>query len=226
MSLLAVTENWSDGNTLTAAMLAAAMTSIETWANGNIDSTNIATGGVAEANIASSAVTETKIGSGAVTTAKLGDLAVTTGKIAANAVTRAKLESVGQQLSSTSGSDSISGTGAFEDITNLSVSLTTTGRPVFLALIADGTTNPASIQLRNAGGPVSAYVSFFRGATEIGRIFIRIHEAAAQGIYYPVTPVHIDAPAAGTYTYKARAQNDGDPDNLVINNYKLVGYEL
>lgn len=71
MSTLAVTENWADGNTLTAAQLSAAMTSIETWANGNISSDNITSSGVEESNIATGAVTETKLGALSVTLAKL-----------------------------------------------------------------------------------------------------------------------------------------------------------
>lgn len=83
MSNLSVTENWADGSTLTAAMLATAMTSIETWGNGNIDSSNIAASGVTEACIAASAVSETKLASSAVTTTKLADANITLAKFAA-----------------------------------------------------------------------------------------------------------------------------------------------
>lgn len=83
MSNLSVTENWADGSILTSAILAAAMTSIETWANGNVDSSNIAASGVTESCLAAASVTETKIGSSAVTTTKIADSNITLAKFAA-----------------------------------------------------------------------------------------------------------------------------------------------
>ena len=71
MSTLTVTKNYDDGAALTEAHLDAMKSSLETWANGNIDSTNITTGGIEAANLASNSVETAKIGALQVTLAKL-----------------------------------------------------------------------------------------------------------------------------------------------------------
>ena len=114
MPTLTVTKTYSDGNVLNEVDLDNMKNSLETFFNvTKIDSDNIQDLGIE--------------------TDKLAASAVTTGKIAANAVTRAKMEAVGQQISSSSGVFATSST-SFVDVTNLSVSITVTGRPVRVEL--------------------------------------------------------------------------------------------
>src|SRR4051812_651302 len=71
MSTLTITRTYADTVDLTEAQLDAANDSIETWANGNIGSTNLAVGGVSADNLAAGSVTTTKLGTASVTLAKL-----------------------------------------------------------------------------------------------------------------------------------------------------------
>jgi hypothetical protein len=178
MPTLTVTKNWDDNTTLTEAQLDDIKNSIETWANTTkLDSTNIQSGGISADNIASSAVT--------------------TAKINANAVTRAKLEAVGQQVSSSSGTDSITAS-SYTDVTNLSVSITTTGRPVVAQLIGSGSAT-AFVGLVGTEGAVQ----LLRGATTVDEQSIAVNSS---GRYPPGSFQFFDTPGAGTYTYKIQGK--------------------
>jgi hypothetical protein len=227
MATLSVTKDYNDTDILTEAQLDSAFDSIETFVNTTkLDDDNLQDGAVTTDKLASTAVTAAKLATGAVetakiadlavTTAKINDLGVTTGKIAANAVTRAKLENVGQQISSSSGSQAVSST-TFAAITNASDALTTTGRPVVLALVSDGSGSAAG-----ATSSVGMLIRFKRDSTEIARI-----QLALNGTNLTTSPVqfHLDTPAAGSYTYTAEvalvAAGSGS-----IGYVKLVAFEL
>ncbi len=167
----------------------------------------------------------------AVTTAKLAANAVTTAKITDGNVTRAKLVSVGQQLS---GSVTQTQTAfAATDVTGLTVSITTTGRPVIVALIGTSTgggcdisnnrTNPTAIDI-----PV---VKFVRDATTIANFrlgtLIDPFPATLFNVSYPVGGfLMIDAPAAGTYTYKVQTEACDASSYVVFIGVQLMAYEL
>jgi hypothetical protein len=207
-----IPKSYSNGNAYTEAMVDECMEYVEGQMNTTkLDSDNIQTGGIATANIADSAVTAAKLASDAVTTVKILDANVTTAKLAANAVTRAKIESVGQQVSSSSGSFSTS-SAAYADVTNLSVSITTSGRPVFLLIVSDGTSSVSQI----AGSSIG--LRFMRGATDIGSW--EYGTSAAFGNFSA-----LDIPAAGTYTYKVQVKNGGG-GSTVAQYLKLVAFEL
>jgi hypothetical protein len=261
MSTLAITRNYSDGDDLTEAQLDAANDSIETWGNGNIGSTNIATGGVEATNLAALSVTAAKIASDAVTTAKILDGNVTgaklapgvvddstlaissnqliiknsgvsTAKIADGAVTQAKRASLGQQLSSSS--STFSSTSASEtSVTNLSVSITTTGRPVFVGLIPDGSTSNSMLQVSATaagGGGVIGSFYVYRDSTLVGVTSARAFQGTnPMTVDVPVGSLwSIDAPSSGTYTYAVKAKlstTSGNP-SLSVQYAKLIAYEL
>jgi hypothetical protein len=228
MPALTTTRNYSDGTTLTEAQLDALADSIETWANSTkLDSTNLQAGGVVEATLASGSVTEAKLGTGAVTTTKITDSAVTTAKLGANAVTRAKLEAVGQQVSSSCGNAYSNSTTTYSDITNLSVSITTTGRPVHVMAIDEGTGTPgyfaASVGVATA---IGFAVKCLRGATLVGESPFTLNSST--GFLVGPSAVHFfDVPAAGTYTYKLQMKEYfGGGAQASAQRIKLVAYEL
>lgn len=142
---------------------------------------------------------------------------VTTAQIAALNVTRAKLEVVGQQVSSSCGSYSSAST-TYATVTNLNVTITTTGRPVML-MIQNlsgsegyyGSVNAATYNLR-----------IVRGATVVG--FTRLQIAA--GIYLPMSFSVMDVVAAGTYTYEVSVKSSSGAAAIEIVNCVLVAYEL
>ena len=187
--------------------------------------------------LASNAVTTAKILDSNVTTAKIADLNVTTAKIAANAVTRAKLEAVGQQVSSANAGLSVSGT-TFTDLTNLTVTITTTGRPVMLMLINEVSStfgNGASINVSNSvanATTAQADVAILEGSTIISQFTLRqTIPANSSGLGlsfdWPASGInHIRVVAAGTYTYKIQAATPAGTTGITFQNLKLVAFEL
>lgn len=165
-----------------------------------------------------------------VTTAKIADDAVTTAKILDGAITAAKLAALNYQLSSSSGSYSLTGTTSITDVTNLSVSITTTGRPVFVGLISDGTGVQSTIVYSDTQVQLSPELYFYRGATNISTQSFA-QRVGGSSVYsftgVPVSAVsHIDIPSAGTHTYKFSVRSTASTAIMEVLNAKLIAYEL
>ena len=185
---------------------------------------------IVTADIADSQVTAGKLATDAVETAKIKDLNVTTGKLANNAVTQAKRAALGQQVSSSSGTFS-SSSATQVDVTNLSVTITTTGRPVFIGLISDGTANPSSLVARNSTSGDLADASYYlwRGGSQISQYRLYSASVTSSSLVELSIPScslwHIDVPAAGTYTYKLRT-SAGTNTTSYVSYTEIIAYEL
>ncbi len=255
MPTLSITKNYSDGATLTEAHLDTALEGIETFVNTTkLDSDNIQDGALDADTLASNAVTTAKINASAVTTAKIADAAVTGAKLAAAivddstiqiasnvikikdaGVTQAKMAvratgtsvaAGGVAFSTSSGSFSTASTTAV-DVTNLSVTIVTTGRPVFLGLTND-TSSLSRIVVEDGNSGVTADLMIVRDSTTIFKTRLNSNPTAASANLLELPPgivFTIDAPSSGTYTYKIQALT-GSGDQLDISNVKLVAYEL
>lgn len=246
MPTVDIPKPYNDGDDLTEEQLDECFEYIETLLNTTkLDSDNVQSGGIEESNLAAGSVTESKIGAAAVTAAKIGtnavttekisdanvtaaklasdsvttakivDANVTTAKMADASVTRAKMEAVGAQTSSSSSTYSTSST-SFTDVTNLSVTITTTGRPVQLMLISDATgTFGASVGATTNSG----VGKFLRGSTDVSIFPISSGVAVPPGGF-----THWDEPAAGTYTYKMQVAA-GSGGSISVSRCKLVAVE-
>lgn len=158
-------------------------------------------------------------------TVQVKNSGITTAKIADGAVTPAKLAALGQQISSSSGSFSTTST-SYVDVTNLSVSITTTGRPVFIGIIAD--TTAAYLGSSNtSGGTNGSSFKIVRGSTDIMISSLRSDNSSATSISRvpPSSVWHIDTPSSGTYTYKVQCISNSGVSTSAIN-CKLIAYEL
>lgn len=162
----------------------------------------------------------TQIADGSVGTPELALNAVTTQIIRDGAVTRAKLEAVGQQLSSASGSFSTSST-SYVDVTNQTVTITTTGRPVRLALIPS---SGGSASFLSCTAVSTCAVQFIRDGTDpLGDITFAVTDSSSA---FPSTGFGgYDFPAAGSHTYKLQAKVQ-NPGSVAVSNVKLLAYEL
>lgn len=131
----------------------------------------------------------------------------------ANGITRGNLAAVGQQVSSSSLSFQTT-SGTFVNVTNLSVSITTTGRPVMLIIQPDGTNNPLEIGDLTGG---SFLIAFLRNASSV---------AIFQAANLPsCSYVFLDTPSANTYTYSVQARISVSGTCSVFNAV-LMAYEL
>lgn len=151
---------------------------------------------------------------------------ITTAKIADANVTRPKLVAVGQQISSSSGVATVTGT-SIVDVTNLSVTITTTGRPVVIFIQPENASgNPAGIYANYVGGPGESCTMYLQKgfATEVARWqFVQSGTSDFQQINMPY---FLDTPAAGTVAYKISAANSSLTASMNFNYVVLVAYEL
>lgn len=153
---------------------------------------------------------------------------ISTAAIAALAVTRAKMEAVGQQLSS-SASSNVTST-SYADVTNLTITITSTGRPIFLALVSDGAAGQITI---DSGTTISvtASLKFVRDSTDVG-FGVMAYSGGTSGansfsVRFPASSFyHIDVVAAGTYVYKLQAKVSSGSTSINFSNVKLIAYEL
>lgn len=204
MPLLTIDKQYDDGVVLTEAQLDAMVDSIETFVNiTKLDSDNLQNQAVIESKIASNAVTTAALAPGAVTGAKVSD----------GSITRAKLVPLDEETSS---DFTGSLTDSMADLSGLSCTITTTGRPVLVAMVASG----ASHSFWSVGGTGLAVLQIIRdGATVVSKI-----EQAAPSSF-PAYMLLFDPVVAGTYTYKIQGQKDASATST-LNNVKLVVVEM
>lgn len=130
------------------------------------------------------------------------------------------------QISSSSGSYSTS-SASYTDVTNLSVSITTNGRPVIAVLTADSSGGFININ-EAAGTDIDGDLKILRDASDIFNINISSSATGATAIsnsWAPGSFLAFDTPAAGTYTYKVQVRlNTGD--NFNLNDIRLTVYEI
>lgn len=240
---IAITRSIVDGTVFTAAQNNTQCTDIETFINttkltgdniqaGAITVTELGTGAVTSAKILAGAVGTAALASSAVTTAIIADSNVTTAKIADGNVTQAKRVALGQQVSSSCGNFSTTSTSAV-NVTNLSVTITTTGRPVYLGLISDGSGNgnPAYVNVTNTGSSnCSTTVGFHNGSAFVGSIGLIANSGTLGSTSIASTPAtsfhHIDTPSASTITYTVKMLTSSGSTTATMNFAKLIAYEL
>ncbi len=142
----------------------------------------------------------------------------------------------GVAISNSSGTFN-SSSSTYVDVTNLSVTITTTGRPIFIGLISDGTgTNHyatlQAIGTVDADNGAGAYFNICRDGTEIATTLVattcKVASNGVRAIYVPAGALtHIDTSAAGTYTFKVQTKRSTTGAGSALCYYaKLVAYEL
>jgi hypothetical protein len=169
------------------------------------------------------------ITSESVTTTQIDDGTIATVDIANNAITPAKMSTSNHSISTDCVSFATTST-SYVDITNLSVSITTSGRPVEAFLIPkDASYGNVSI-LGNGGVTLaSGAVKLLRGAVNVGELTLSTGGSGLTDPYvvFPASTVRFfDAPVAGTYTYKLQGSVVNASYSLGCGQSRLVVREL
>jgi hypothetical protein len=149
-------------------------------------------------------------------------------------ITRSKLEAVGQQITSNCSVSSV--TTSFVDIPNMTVSITTTGRPVMIQLIDGGTAGSglpiaftSSITTVQGAGTYDTQFKLVRNTTDIFKTMVGTTHSPIS-VFRAKTPIssirHLDTPPAGTYTYKMQILRSIAGTWNQFTNAKMVVYEL
>lgn len=161
-----------------------------------------------------------EIGNGQVTAPKMAVDSVDTINIKNSSVIRAKLGPVGQQISGVCVSYSNSTT-SLVDVPNLTVTITTSGKPIFIGLMGSTTGNSFISTVR------SALVYLFEGVNPIAATQIGNNSSLGETNYWPVTSLTgLYAYAAGTYTFKVSAKTVAGSSNITMSQLKLFAYEI
>ena len=137
---------------------------------------------------------------------------------------RTNLPAVGQQLSASCGDFSNGGSG-FVDVPNLTVTLTTSGRPIVVALQPSGVAPAAGLQSSHVKSTSYARFRFLRDGASISDCNGPGASGSSEAVIATPSSFHaLDVPGAGTYTYKFQV----DPGTVAIRVYeaKLIAYEL
>lgn len=139
---------------------------------------------------------------------------------------KANLPAVGMQLSASSGNFSTSST-PYVDVTNLTVTLTTTGRPVMVGLMGDGTANTIFGVGCNGATGCDGSFAVNRDGSVIAESVVRTL-GPTQLIVPPGGLNAMDPVTAGTHTYKIQAKNItvGGSTQAVVIFTTLWAYEL
>lgn len=162
-----------------------------------------------------------------VTSLQIANGTIATADIADSAVTPAKLSGSNYALSS-SDSGSYSATVAtYADVTNLTATITTNGRPVIITLV-NGTVGAAATNQISA----TIYLKAVRGVTDLSEYILASQDGnevvgSDPSIIVPSGSfVWYDDPVAGTYTYKIRAKSLTTSINTEITSARLFVREL
>lgn len=147
-------------------------------------------------------------------------------------ISKPQLSSLNQQISSSSGAFSTS-SATFTAVTNLSVTITSYGRPIFIGLISDGSTNVASVSGSTNSISDNIYgisLRFLRGTTDIADLqasAVLTTATTNNQIFVPVTSFsHIDPIVAGTYTYTVKITTVDGTGLSRVSWAKLIAYEM
>jgi len=161
---------------------------------------------------------------GSITTTNLAEGSITLSKLAPR-MTNTTVGVGGMAVSGSSGDYSVSTTEA--DVTNLTVTITTTGRPIFIGLFPDGTAH-GYLYSRDGGSSSAMYLTVIRGSETIGQtMFFKESGSGPVEIRVPASSISlIDFPDARTNTYKLRARIGSNDSSGLISNCRLIAFEL
>jgi len=250
MATFSYTKGYLDGSTLNAAHLTTILDEIETFLNTTkLNSDNLQTDSISSEHIKAGEISAGLLASDCIETQNIKDGSITKVKQAAvPATTNGSDPGVGGIVFSSSSGEWSDDSTTLTAVTNLSCTLTTTGRPIFLGLVSASTGSDESYIYYETGDTYydngsDGYFQlvYLRDTTEIsdyfgtGTIGYNEHnytypvlfEKGGLAVRHP-PPFCIDIVTAGTYTYTVKSKGEGGAfaDGTQFYNLKLVAFEL
>lgn len=143
----------------------------------------------------------------------------TVAEFASDGVSREYFGDLNIEKSISSGNFSVTGS-TETDVTNLSLTITTSGNPVSLIMVGDPS-NSASVSAERFSSDTNIRVYFYRDATLIANFFVGNANTGSGSSYcridYPPSSFAcIDDVSAGTYAYKVAVQGTGSDTSRVF----------
>lgn len=179
-----------------------------------VTSSNITDGTIVTADIAASQITSSLIADGTIATADIADYQITQGKLATKPVGKSSVSSGAYSTTST----------GYIAVPNMTVTIVTTGRPVWVGIIPDGTTNSCYLATTSPTTPIAHY-KLMRGSTSLGEH--RLQTTLGTTVYGDCGSLWAVDTGAGTgnttYTLQVVLQQG---TNVQIGYAKIVAYEL
>lgn len=165
---------------------------------------------------------------------QIKDQGVGTAKITDGSVTQVKMASRstgtsvgvgGVAIASSSGNFTRSPNIGFATVTNQSVTITTTGRPVMVFLQSDRNSSFGQEAYVAAGGNTAAIFQLVRDTSTVIANY-KISADSSFSAYTPASSVSsVDIVGSGTHTYTFQIEGSGS-NSVTANNVTLVAYEL
>ncbi|MGO8926300.1 MAG: hypothetical protein ACLQU3_05340 [Limisphaerales bacterium] len=223
--------------TITSNQIAPQSVTAAQIANNTVTAAQIASNTITAGQIANSTIGSNQIAPGSIGTLQLAIGSVTQSNLAPRLVmTATNLTPGGVVMSASLGQQAVAG-GTTNDLTNLTVTIATTGRPVFVGLVAAPNASYSCISLESKyssfpGYPVNwahGLVIFVRGGTNVIANLTAGFDAGSSDFnaYWPPSAFQvIDFPPAGTNTYKVRASADQNSADIIVQYVSLIAYEL
>jgi hypothetical protein len=153
---------------------------------------------------------------------------ITANQIANNTITRTQLAALGQQISSATSFAATAG--SWTTVPNASVTITTSGRPVMIFLIPDGSASSSVVGTGFSTGFLSASIALLRGGAQIALWTVGggvVSSSTNNFCWVPCGSVlYLDPVSAGTYTYTLQVEATNGSPQINVSNCKLVAFEI
>lgn len=176
--------------------------------------------GITAAKIANGTITNTQMAAGAAV-ANIGTGGIGTTQLAAGAVTQAKLAALPYTLGGSTGGFTTSSTSP-DGVTNGTVVITSTGRPMWIGMVSDGSVSACSFG--NTNGQSSVFT------IKDGSTAIAVYQMTSSAGQTDVPGSSLNfvqvAPVAGTRTYTIYINTNNASGSAYLAACKLLAYEL
>lgn len=200
--------------------------------NGQLPGSRIAGGSITAAQIGSGSIQGSNLASGTITAVQIASNTITLANLASRQTGTNNVGLGGVATSGDSGEQDITTQNTVLSITNLSVKITTSGRPVYVGLIPSGnpaTNTQSSVIFNTTANGVTAYVYIMRGTNCVASVNPSGYSGSTGGIQVGFPPSSFQTidfpPSAGTWTYSVQCLFY-EGSEVIFKSVTLAAFEL